>query len=953
MRAWLGVVAALAVGCGDGPSCLDGACPAPCARLAYVCEPRDLKPLYAGPLAGAPPEYRLARGQGAADDTLISNGVVTAVISAPGHPNDLAPTGGNLIDFGPAGGVDDLTLVYQLAGILPEDAFAYRTLELERAGDRVAVTLRGTLDGRPDVPVATRYELGACDPGLRVRSELFNGSPDTHAWFVADASHTGKRRVLPFSPAPDQGYLAPELDLLALADLWDPYDYNGGAAPTGGGPGYAAVACSAETLSGVNDPEVSALGTPMTRVAPGDTVVLERLLVTAGAGDGPAPAIDAALAARAQLFARPTTRITGRVTAGGLPFGGDVRRASVIVSSGGRPVTAVVPGDDGRFTATAPDGPIAVEVWSFGRPVARADVTGGDAGDLEVALPATLAVEVTVDGAPAHALIALHPADDATRAAVEGTFHGRQGTCAPWLGPPDGSSPACNRALVDPRGTELEVPAGRYEVFATAGPEHTLARGEVTLVAGERAELAFALARLPMVPPGWLSADLHVHGRASFDSGFPDEDRVRSFAAAGVQVIAATDHDTIGDYAATVRALGLDDRIAVMGGLEATQLIPWMDVPGEDLPRVIGHFNFWPLAQDLAAASAGAPSDEGLEPGALFDRMAPLVGDGGMMMLNHPFDEPQFGRDLGYLRAINFDPRVAIGPGHRLLVAPSGGHRNIDWNVIELINGADTSELQKARVLYHALLAQGYVTAATGNSDSHGLSDAQLGWARNWVDAGIADVTRFDAGAFDAAVRDGRLIAGNGVLVFVELVGADGARRGPSLAPHRLRAGDRLAIRVVAPPWIPVDEVRVVTSRGERVIASRLPRPSDPFGATGIVRFERELALADLVDGGDGGDGRDDFVMIEAGLAYPLAADLDDDGVPDTTDNNGDGVVDGDDVEDGEDAGPIQPPPDPTDPADPRYWVTRVVPGAWPAGLANPVLIDVDGGGWQPPGLAR
>ena len=32
---------------------------------------------------------------------------------------------------------------------------------------------------------------------------------------------------------------------------------------------------------------------------------------------------------------------------------------------------------------------------------------------------------------------------------------------------------------------------------------------------------------LDLVPAGWLSADLHVHGRASFDSGIPDDDRVR------------------------------------------------------------------------------------------------------------------------------------------------------------------------------------------------------------------------------------------------------------------------------------------------------------------------------------------------------------------------------------------------------------------------------------------
>jgi hypothetical protein len=146
--------------------------------------------------------------------------------------------------------------------------------------------------------------------------------------------------------------------------------------------------------------------------------------------------------------------------------------------------------------------------------------------------------------------------------------------------------------------------------------------------------------------------------------------------------------------------------------------------------------------------------------------------------------------------------------------------------------------------------------------------------------------------------------------------------------------------------WIPVDEVRVVTSRGTRVVATSadVSHPDDPLGTAGVVRYTAELPLASLVD-------RDDFVIVEAGLAYPDAADLDDDGVPDTTDNNGDGIVDDDDIEPDEDAGPFAVPPDPTDPSDPRYWVTRVVAGAWPEGFANPILVDLDGGGWTPPGL--
>ena len=75
------------------------------------------------------------------------------------------------------------------------------------------------------------------------------------------------------------------------------------------------------------------------------------------------------------------------------------------------------------------------------------------------------------------------------------------------------------------------------------------------------------------------------------------------------------------------------------------------------------------------------------------------------------------------------------------------------------------------------------------------------------------------------------------------------------------------------------------------------------------------------------------------------------DGVLDTTDNNGDGVVDDADVDPDEDVGPVTPPPDPTDASDQRFLLTQLVSGAWPEGFANPIFIDVDGNGWTPPGV--
>jgi hypothetical protein len=365
------------------------------------------------------------------------------------------------------------------------------------------------------------------------------------------------------------------------------------------------------------------------------------------------------------------------------------------------------------------------------------------------------------------------------------------------------------------------------------------------------------------------------------------------------------------------------------------------------VPRVIGHFNFWPLRAVPGAPAAGAPSDEGIEPGTLFDRMAPLVGADGMMMLNHPWDEPTFGRDGGYLRAIDFDPRDRIREADALLRRPTGGHRNADWNVIEVLNGAGPAQFQTARVLWYALLAQGHVVPATGNSDSHGLTDNQLGWARNWIDAGGMTVATFDAARLNRAVAAGRSAAGTGILVTLKVGPPLPAERTfVGLGPYHPAPGDELEINVFAAPWVPVEEIRLVTSRSRKVIAQGplILHVNDPFSNVGTRRYQTFLPIAELVD-------RDDFIVVEAGMPLLKTADLDDDGVPDTTDNNGDGVIDDDDVEEGEDTGPLQPPPDPTDTTDPRWAITRVIPGAYPQGITSPLLIDLDGDGWEPPGL--
>jgi len=77
----------------------------------------------------------------------------------------------------------------------------------------------------------------------------------------------------------------------------------------------------------------SAVGLPRTVVLPGDSLSLERFIVTAP-GPGLGKAADLALEAREQMFAEQTVVVSGHVTAAGdKPLFGNERTASLLFYS--------------------------------------------------------------------------------------------------------------------------------------------------------------------------------------------------------------------------------------------------------------------------------------------------------------------------------------------------------------------------------------------------------------------------------------------------------------------------------------------------------------------------------------------------------------------------------------------------------------------------------------------
>jgi hypothetical protein len=986
LLAILSAMAAPVAGChrdgcvgGDDGTCIP---PSACTALRVSC----------GALPGTLNVTRLGadfvrsggpKARAAPDDILLENDLVRVVIDAPSHPSGLAPTGGAILDLAPTdtGFGDQINSIYQGAGLLPRDAVHYDSYQqFEEHGGQdpasafVAVVFRGHLEGDERVTVVTRYELRACEPGVRVRTDLYNGGSDPNTLYLADGFFWGDNSMLPFVPGVGLGFRAPKLDLRDIATAWREWPFVAARSQAPPDVAYAIVPCDEPHGAGFNDATLTAAGVPLATTLPGDGIHYERFILVKPGGSpsnnlGLGPAVSEALRVRAMVQGEPQPlTVSGRVVAGGKPVEAQSGRAASLLfyepafgpdpddPARITPWSEVVPRFDGSFSVALPTNrSYRARPYAFGLPAGPAvsfalatdDV---DLGDITMTASAHVIATVTtvpgqVNPDPAtYAELVFVPVERPAGTEVP-SLYGLFPGCNPMLGPPHGPAPACNRVLTLNGVFDLLIPAGHYYVYATRGPFATLDRVEISLAPGDQTHLPFLVQSLPtLLPAGVVSGDFHVHGAASYDSAIPDKDRVIGFRAAGVDVIVASDHDVVTNYADALAMLPAQDRIIVIPGVEATPNIPWFVVPGEDLPKTLGHFNFWPLVFDDTLPRNGMPWDELREPGQMMDDIAPFFSHVGVRQLNHPFAESKLERDQGFLRAIGYDPRTAITPGASfaadvLLRTPGMpmGRRNLDWDVQEVMNGASPANWLRYRALWFSLLSQGIVRAGTANSDTHSLGLEQVGYPRNLVFRTLLDSEtnypdlRSDIGMerFDDDVRRGHMVGTNGPILNVTIDGV-----GPGVDPIQVsRSTAQISISVQMAPWIPVDEVRIIVN-GEVTMTFTVPPPKTPidhFGTQVVTIPSRILSLESVLPlTTDGRPVGDVWLIVEAGTALPAVTDVDGDGLPDLAD------------------GALPP----AGSSDPVFDYQAIAPGSWPVAFTNPFLLDLDGDGhWRAPGL--
>jgi hypothetical protein len=780
-------------------------------------------------------------------------------VSDPSHENDLSTTGGTLMDLGHCGRGDDQFLIFeQLVNLSTRTLVPIARVDAEQGGSGARLVTHGARDG---LALETVYAVDLAEPTrLRIRSRIERESEGTRLFgfgtaianvytlapFARDTRALGPSRgfaQLPFFGLPRDAMASAAVpaDLLVLVG-------DAGLEP---GIAYAVrqVAARLEPASGerVDLPRLlladdvasitavfvrpfwigdgrslgtlQLLQTQLMDLALGDALVIEQEIWLGSRAD---------VASATERMQASQPLVKGRID--------DARASLSVADERGAPATQVRPSSDGRFEMRLPRGSYSLRaVAEGGREAAlsfRIEAAEVDLGRIELGASAQLRLPrgepmrlsfLGVDGTPDPRF-----GDDLLGFRVEGRELRRTAAVRSlWLA----------GTAADPES--VAVPPGRYRVLATRGPEFSVSEARLELQPGATAELAIEPPRRVLATPGWISSDFHVHAAPSPDSALALTARVASFAAEGGEVLVATDHDMITDYAPLIRELGLASRMASIVGDEVTS-----EVKTEVAAYTIGHVNAFPVPLDPLAYRGGAVPNEGRRWRQVIADLRAIPGE-RVLQLNHAR------ADEGGLHARAFfshlglvgEPYDSALPLTKLPNAvlvepdPETGLRDIDFDAMELLNGKRTHAYPALREDWFSLLRQGIVLTGTANSDSHSHGSF-VAVPRNFVQVPSDELAAFDPQALVRAVREGRCFGSTGPLLDVRLgeTGIGGRFQG--------REGT-LRIEVRAAPWVPVRQARVY--QDGRLLRSEPIEPGRPIELP--LRFARDGFVTVEVEG--------------------------------------------------------------------------------------------------------
>ena len=440
---------------------------------------------------------------------------------------------------------------------------------------------------------------------------------------------------------------------------------------------------------------------------------------------------------------------------------------------------------------------------------------------------------------------------------------------------------------------------GDYLAYATRGPLSLLDTQPVKAFDGQQnAFHNFVITPLTL-PSGWTSFDVPGPTQAT-TGGFNPAELLSSAVAEGVQVVTRTDEDILTDPTALRSEFRAEIDIPVVSDAQRAPL-------GQD-PFVVGGRSSDLVDGFATALFTPAPTTDrngGARPAKGWTLADFITQAEGAYTIVHRPRGPR-----GLFTARGFDRTAALGSGSNawwLQTGPiSQGKRQGDFDALELIraegcNPADPSawfaEFKVVRDDWFAILKQqgpAFFTKGLGLSSARFSLDTPVGLARTYLKVASAP-NQGDLTPVLTALRQGAAVASTGPLLDVSINGV-----GPGGLVSGSVSGVTLSLSLYHSDWVPVDEVRVVINGGTPILvplSSFSPSATDPRLSTASI-------VLPMPPSGDA------WVVVEAG-------------VPLTTTG--------------------------------AYMVgtpwNKIMKGIYPVAVTNPIFVDVNGGGYTPPGL--
>lgn len=365
----------------------------------------------------------------------------------------------------------------------------------------------------------------------------------------------------------------------------------------------------------------------------------------------------------------------------------------------------------------------------------------------------------------------------------------------------------------------FSLPAGQYVVLVSRGPEYSIHPNTFPTVPGQAVDLRTAdgtvdtvLARV-IDTTGWVSADLHTHAVNSPDSIVDNQLRALTFAGDGLDVLVATDHDAVTDYAPVIAQTGLSPFLSSVVGEEVS-------------PMEWGHYNLFPLPFDAANKVNGGALDWAGGEGATLS-VAEIFAAGRAMgartiQVNHArgslggFTALQIDTDTF---ATHADPalfRMEPQPG---ATATDSKLISAEFTAFEILNPGDdnldaTTAVSRGKFNdWFTLLSRGKLVAGTGVSDTH-YANLATGW-RTWVQTGTDAPAQFSDVTFSDRLNALHATVSNGPFVTMTAYRVNGAGQqvtaavgiGETVPPDQQELGVTVDIQV--PAYLDVTRVEL------------------------------------------------------------------------------------------------------------------------------------------------